>query len=249
GGRYAYLPQALFHPLSLLREHVLDPGGVLYLRSLFSPAAYLPLLSPLALLIAAPSIGLNLLSSNSAMRSGDFHYNAEIVPVLVFASIESVAQLAATGGWLAVRFGSSLARLPVLQGPLSAFGRRIGALPSLRQCNQLRRVPVSRNIVSALLLLILIFTLHAQERRGYLPFTQDFDWGGPSPHTLLASNILRLIPPDASVSAQAALVPHLSQRRFIYQFPYKDTEADYDVLDVTDVRYPYVGTPDAYVAE
>src|SRR5262249_40454459 len=94
-GRYAYLPHALFHPLSPLREHVRAPGGVLYLRWLFSPAAYLPLLSPLALLIAAPAIGLNLLSSNSAMRSGDFHYNAEIVPVLVFATIESVALLAA----------------------------------------------------------------------------------------------------------------------------------------------------------
>jgi hypothetical protein len=104
-------------------------------------------------------------------------------------------------------------------------------------------------IVSVLVLLILVSTAHAQEQRGYLPFSQGFDWGGPSPHTELASDILRLIPPDASVSAQAALVPHLSQRHFIYQFPYMDTQSDYVLLDVTSARYPYVGTADAYVAE
>jgi uncharacterized membrane protein len=247
--RYAYLPPVLAHPFSLLRQHVFDPGGVLYLRSLLSPAAYLPLLSPLALLIAVPAIGLNLLSSNSAMRSGGFQYNAEIVPVLVFATIESVALVAAVGGWLAMRFGPSLTRAPALQAARGVLDRRIGVPPQLRRLRQLRRVPPSRVIVSLLLLLILVSTAHAQEQRGYLPISQGFDWGGPSPHTQLANDILRLIPPDASVSAQAALVPHLSQRHFIYQFPYMDTKADYVMLDVTSARYPYVGTPDAYVAE
>src|SRR5262249_57418605 len=58
-----------------------------------------------------------------------------------------------------------------------------------------------------------------------------------------------LPPPQASVSAQATLVPHLSQRRFIYQFPYRAEDADYVFLDVTGFRYPYTGEPDGYVTE
>src|SRR5262249_24733430 len=119
--RYAYLPAALAHPVALLREHVFDPYGLHYLRSLLSPAAHLPLLSPLALLIAVPTIALNLLSDNPTMRAGVFHYNAEIVPVLVFATIESVALLAVMSDRLARRYGPAAAEIPALQTARAAF--------------------------------------------------------------------------------------------------------------------------------
>ncbi|HKV83948.1 MAG TPA: DUF2079 domain-containing protein, partial [Ktedonobacterales bacterium] len=109
--RYAYLGKGpvsaaktiLTHPAQILRQHVFDAGGVHYLRVLLAPSAYLPLLSPLTLAIAIPSLGVNLLSSEPLMREGIYQYNANIVPVLVLASIESVYWLAALGGWLAAR--------------------------------------------------------------------------------------------------------------------------------------------------
>ena len=56
---------------------------------LLAPAGYLPVLAPWILVLAAPTLALNLFSSNPGMYSGRFQYNAEIVPILVFAAIEA----------------------------------------------------------------------------------------------------------------------------------------------------------------
>src|SRR5260221_12714041 len=77
------------HPLSIIKGHVLEPSHMLYLRKLLAPAGYLPLLAPWVLVLATPTFALNLLSSPPNMYSGDFPYNAEIVPILIFASIEA----------------------------------------------------------------------------------------------------------------------------------------------------------------
>ncbi len=60
-----------------------------------------------------------------------------------------------------------------------------------------------------------------------------------SAHTDLAQHFIDMIPADASVSAQSALVPHISHRSHIYLFPYGDDYADYVFLDVTSDIYPF----------
>jgi hypothetical protein len=47
-----------------------------------------------------------------------------------------------------------------------------------------------------------------------------------------------MIPDEAAVSAQSELVPHLSHRELIYQFPDGIAEADYIVLDTKSDYYP-----------
>lgn len=276
-GRYDYLKHSSIP--SILREHVFDRGGIYYLRTLLSPAAYLPLLCPWALAIAAPAIGLNLLSDYPSMRTGMYHYNAEIVPVLVFAAIEAVALLAAIGGWLAHRYGPVLRRVPVLHGVAYAltllYGLILGAFHGVRLVletpgnaitgvhatpfdvthtqgtveRQLATVPFARVVMAALTLLALFFGIYEQSARGALPWANGVSWPEQTAHTRLADTLLPLIPDDASVSAQAALVPHVSHRRFIYQFPYKANEADYVFLDVTGDLYPYSLQPYRYVDE
>src|SRR5205807_2421930 len=39
--------------------------------------------------------------------------------------------------------------------------------------------------------------------------------------------------------AQSNLVPHISERKSIYLFPYQDTSADYIFLDTTSYFYPF----------
>ncbi|MGZ3676397.1 MAG: DUF2079 domain-containing protein, partial [Ktedonobacterales bacterium] len=239
-GRYDYLKHSSV--TSILRDHVFDHQGIYYLRSLLSPVAYLPLLCPWALAIAAPAIGLNLLSDYPAMRTGLYHYNAEIVPVLVFSAIEAVALLAAIGGWLAHRYGPAvLQRVTVPQQVTllrASVERRLGT------------ISFARVVMAALTLLALFFGIYEQGGHGYLPWANGVSWPEQTAHTRLADKLLRLIPADASVSAQAALVPHVSHRRFIYQFPYKasegDYEADYVFLDVTGDLYPYGLQPQRY---
>ena len=186
-GRYDYLPHLIKQPITLLREHVFDPGGIYYLRSLLSPVGYLPLLSPLALLIAVPDIGLNILSTDPSMRTGIYHYNAEIVPVLVFSAIESVALLAAISGWLTRQIALALARSDVARSLRTRARRGMDVIPPA--LGWLKRATVPRVVVIALTLLALFFSLHEQEGHGYLPFARGFTWPQQTTHTQLAATI------------------------------------------------------------
>ena len=109
--RYAYLgntpPQIahtlLVHPLAILKQHLLDRAHRTYLASLLTPAGYLPLLAPWILILALPTLALNLLSSNPGMYSGLFQYNAEITPILIHSTIESIALIL----WLVQAFSKA----------------------------------------------------------------------------------------------------------------------------------------------
>ncbi len=59
---------------------------------------------------------------------------------------------------------------------------------------------------------------YAQMGRG--PGGAAYDPPSITAHHLLARHFLVQIPPDAAVTATSSLHPHLSHRRFIYQFPY-----------------------------
>jgi len=57
-------------------------------------------------------------------------------------------------------------------------------------------------------------------------------------HDQIAEAALSLIPAEASVSAQTALVPHLSRREEIYLFPLQTAKAQYLALDTQGHLYP-----------
>ncbi|MEO7000678.1 MAG: DUF2079 domain-containing protein [Ktedonobacterales bacterium] len=233
--RYA---NALHHPLAVIHSQVLGPGGIFYLRTILSPAAYLPLLSPLTLLIAVPEMLINLLSSDPAMRAGIYHYNALIVPVLVFAAIQTVGTLAGLTAWL-------VDRAPTMGSALSgmlAQGSRIHG----ETWERARRLPYARTMMLALTLLTLFFGVYEQRERGDTPLAKGFSWPQVTAHTQLANSLLSLIPPDASVSAQSDLAPHISHRRYIYLYPYMGDQADYVFLDVTGSLYPLGDQPQVY---
>jgi uncharacterized membrane protein len=90
-------------PLGLLETTVTDPGRVLsvafdqrgleYLAELVLPLAALPLLAPTALLIAAPEVAINLLSSTVTQTSIHFHYTAGLIPGFVIAAVLGTARL------------------------------------------------------------------------------------------------------------------------------------------------------------
>jgi len=98
GSRYAYLGSGplqilrnvVTHPVSLLYQHVLEHSHRQYLIVLLAPAAFLPLLAPWVLVLAVPSLAVNLFSSDPNQYLGIFQYSAEIVPVLIFSTIESI---------------------------------------------------------------------------------------------------------------------------------------------------------------
>lgn len=254
--RYSYLGSnplqiahtLLAHPAGMFKQHVLERNHWSYLSSLFAPAGYLPLFVPWVLVLALPTLLLNLFSTDPGMYSGIFQYNAEIVPILIFATIEAVVLLL----WLAQRL-LHLRRGPMYRvqwggdgwGDPDGSGRKgQGDGDGNRRGDRKDRpYDTTKRLQAGLLLLFLVYVLVSVVRedtyRSGMPLARGFHWPQVTEHTILAQHFIDMVPPGASVSAQSKLVPHMSQRLNIYMFPYADTWADYILLDLHGDRYPY----------
>lgn len=230
-GPVAILHNIILHPKSLISQHVLENSHRQYLRILLAPVGYLPLLAPWILVLAVPSIAINLFSSDPNQYLGVFHYSAEIVPILIFATIEAIVVIILAFQWLLVHlyeFNQPRQNRPDEQ-----------SLVSIRSLNRwLRQI---------MLLILIGFVLFNVVRVDYpygsLPFSKGFSWPQVTAHVRLAQRFIDMIPESASVSAQSNLVPHLSERKSIYLFPYQDESADYIFLDITSATYPYSINP------
>jgi uncharacterized membrane protein len=243
--RYAYLGnsplQILFyflrHPRTVIAQHLLEPTHRQYLRILLAPAGYLPVLAPWILVLAFPSIALNLLSSFRNQYLGVFQYNAEIVPVLIFATIESMVLITWVVQWLVKRLRARQEQ-QTWDGEASHAEQKKPAV-SVR--------PGLRWLQPVVLFVLVGFTLftvvHDDFTYGALPFSRAFAWPQVSQHNQIAQQLVAMIPPSASVSAQSSLVPHVSERSHVYLFPYADNTADYIFLDITSFTYPFESSP------
>ena len=78
-------------------QTLLQPARLAYLRHLFLPFGFLPLIGLPVLLIGAPSFGINLLSANPAMHDATRgHYIADVTPWLAWAALFGVYYLSLT---------------------------------------------------------------------------------------------------------------------------------------------------------
>lgn len=238
----------LLHPKTFIGQYLLEHAHLAYLRSLFAPGAFLPLLAPWVLVMAVPSIALNLLSSDVQQYTGLFHYNAEIVPVLVFSTIEALVLIL----WI-TQFAWSKIGEGILWR-VADSGKEMDVEAGTRKGMPLRSY--GRMLHIGLLFLLLLFVLFTTIRRdetffGKMPFAQNFQWPRSSAHSNLAQHFIDMIPVNASVSAQTKLVSHLSHRASIYLFPYgtpfdptrpasvSTDQAEYILLDLEGDIYPY----------
>ncbi len=254
----------LTHPLLLLRNQILSPNGTFNLHSLFGSLAYLPILSPQVFVLAVPALLINLLSSDPRMQTGVHQYSAELVPFMFLAAISSVVFLMSffTAGARRMRSLSSrvsqtslahrlatgaASRSQPVQGFFSAVSNAVGKLWDrifpLHVRGKTLPSPSPLLVASRLLLLLMLlaigrFDLH-YNTLGDLPHRPNFSWPVVTPHAQLFTKVAALIPPNASVCAQDTLVPHLSHRHYIYQYPYRALQSQYVVLDLQGNIYPY----------
>jgi len=228
-GYLHYVLHLMAHPTTTVKQYILEPSHLYYLRVLLTPAGYLPLLAPWVLILAVPSMALNLLSSDPNMYSGMFQYNAEIVPVLIFSTIEAIVLIIWLAQWC----------MNWLWKQRSASEN---AETAASEAFTARNRYVNRWLHAGLLALLLFYSLFsvvkADTNNANMPFGQGFVWPQVTAHTALAQHFIDMIPANASVSAQSDLVPHISHRNSIYLFPYGDQNADYIFLDVTGNIYP-----------
>ena len=182
-------------------QHLTSRSKLVYYGILLFPFAFIPLLAPQWLLLAAPSFAINLLSNEAAQSLADeYHYPAPIVPFVVVAAIMG-------GDWITRQLSNRL---------------------------RIRRTTIVGFFLGALL----ATSLYQQYYRGYSPLAFTFSWPKQTDHDRIGLEIMETIPPDAAVSAQSDLAPHLSHRENIFLFPQNLDKADYIMLDVTSIVFP-----------
>jgi len=90
-------------------------------------------------------------------------------------------------------------------------------------------------IVLALIILGCSFYHHYY--RGFSPASLHFQLPRIGHHHRVGERLVSMIPPQAAVSAQSDLAPHLSHRQKLYVFP-RIEDAEYIFLDVTSIVFP-----------
>ena len=88
----AAIVNIIFHPWLLFTTFI-TIDRFYYLAGLVRSVGFLPLLAPEWLLPALPSLAVNLLSTDSLLYSGVYHYNAAIIPFVMIAAIHGTRRL------------------------------------------------------------------------------------------------------------------------------------------------------------
>lgn len=207
-GRYTCASQALREPLAAIPNLigcVVVRAKIEYVIALLASVGFIALLDPLTLLIGAPSLVLNLLSSFPAQYSGTYHYSAPAAPYFVLAAI---------GG----------------AGMLSDLVMR-----RLVRSSQIAIRNIQSRALAIVVIPVFFIALGYHALAGYTPFGGEYFWPEITPHQQLLARFLKQIPNDVPAMTTSSLFPHLSHRRLLYRFgqlPIPDG-TQYILLDVS----------------
>ena len=110
-----------------------------------------------------------------------------------------------------------------------------------------RRQDQSRRLGLGLGILLILSSLGYHRIYGYSPLAAHYE-AVSCDRCSTRDRLLLTIPAEASVSAQTTLVPHVSQRTAVYDYPAAADSADFVFLDVTAVHHAIPLTDDYYAS-
>lgn len=240
-------------PLDILRSFFLRPGlvwqiatepvRVQYLLRLLAAFGFASLLGAEVLLLCLPVLLANQLSAYPAQYYGEFHYSAPLLPYFAVAGIYGTARLWRLLLRLTARRSESFQHAPAAGAPLMA-------VVSLFTNAQTALRPLAALLLAGWLL---AWGAVGYAERGRGPLGGRYDPTPVSAHDrLLATRFIGQIPPDAPLTATAAVHPHVSHRRYIYQFPWgldAPVPAEWALLDVSGTTYMAPGDVKSTVDE
>lgn len=224
----------------ILRSMAMRPGLVLtiateaprvaYLVGLLVAFAWLPLPGLEIALLSLPLLLANLLSAYPAQYYGEFHYSA---PLMAYAAIAAAYGMGRLWRWLAQvldRTSPSFQHLP-------AQNTATMAAAALMQNARTALLPLA---TVGMLLWVLAWATGNYLQHGRGPWGQRYDAPPVTAHHRLLERFTAQLPTDAAVTATAGVHPHVSHRRFVYQFPLgldaptpPAAQATWALLDVT----------------
>jgi uncharacterized membrane protein len=201
-----------------------------YLVGLLVIFAWLPLLGIEIVLLSLPLLLANLLSAYPAQYYGEFHYSAPLVAYFGVAAAVGTGRI-----W---RFAAQrLNRATPSFQYLAAQGTGTMAAAALVQNARTALLPL---VTAGLVIWILAWSLGNTMYNGRGPFNGRHDPTPITAHHRLLERFTAQIPADAAVTATAGIHPHVSHRRYVYQFPLgldaptpNAERAQWALLDVT----------------
>ncbi len=206
-------------PVDIFKSFLTQPGLVLeisleparrdYVLGLLAAFGFFSLLAPEILLLCLPVLLANSLSAFPAQYYSQFHYDAPIVPFVAVSALYGAARLWRFAARRITGSSASFQHLPAASPAkmaLMAFVRNAGA--SVRPLLALGLIGWSLAWAGG---------VYAQSGRG--PLGGNLDPTPVTAHHRLIDRFTAQIPPDAAVTATAAVHPHVSHRQHIYQFP------------------------------
>ena len=179
------------HPSRFLSVAV-RPDRLIYYGRLLAPVAFLPLVGLPALLVGVPQTAVNVISAHPGTHDPRFHYTSIVLAAIFLGTVEACPLLTRAAQWA---------------------GRRAG---------NVRQLTLARWVPAGLVALVLAASLWANVRWSPSPLSPNFHsgiWAQPQPRHAAMRRALRLVPPAASVTATYYLVPHLTHRTQIYEWP------------------------------
>jgi uncharacterized membrane protein len=167
--------------------------GLGYVWKVWWPFAFVLVLAPRWLLIGLPMLVINLLSTAYFVYDPKYHYVA--LPLLAAAMASAAAM-----------------------GIIAKAATRLANNPRWRN---VRVVPLSMAMHSAVAALMLLVAVLAHHNYGYGPWTQlrHSGYWGIEDRIAVKEAALDFPEGDDAVAADYSMVPHLSNRRRVYTFP------------------------------
>jgi uncharacterized membrane protein len=226
GGSPADIFKSFFTQPGVVWQIATEPARVDYLWGLLAVFSFLCLLAPEILLLVLPLLLANMLSAFAPQYYGEFHYSAPLVPYVAVAAAYGTGRLWRSLARRASRQSGSFQHMPAASAPVMA----LTAFFTNAQ-NTLRPM-----IATTLVIWLLIWAGVRYLEAGHGPLGGRYSPTPITEHHRLLPRFTAQIPADAAVSATAAVHPHVSHRRYVYQFPWgvEPTEkANWALLDVT----------------
>jgi len=218
--------KSFFTQPGLVWQIASEPARVDYLWGLLAPFGFLSLLAPEIILLALPLLLANSLSAYPAQYYGEFHYSAPIVPYFAVSAAYGVGRLWRWIGRRAAGSSPSFQHMP-------AAGAGTMALVALLRNSHTTLRPMLAGLLG---IWIVAWATGRYLDAGRGPLAARYDPTPITAHHRLLDRFVTQLPADAAVTATAAVHPHVSHRRYVYQFPIGLTEpgqADWALLDVT----------------
>ena len=226
GDSPADIIKSLFTQPMAVWQIATEPARIEYLRRLAMPFGFAMLLAPEVVLLSLPVLLANLLSAYPAQVYGEFHYSAPVAVFFAAGAAYGTARLWRWASRRASRMSGDFQYMP------AAGVTTMNAVAALRNS----RAALHPTITLAIVLWIVAWAAAAYVGFGRGPGAARYDVTPVTAHHRTLDRFVEQLPADAAVTATAAVHPHVSHRRYVYQFPTGLEEpgrADWALLDVT----------------